>query len=106
VGMAEALADLPLRRALQPGEARLELRRLDPVQELEADDPPQLTVACPPDLGHAALADAADQLEALVDVNDLALAFRLGGEKAFESGEKSGHGNRPAYMTVHDSAAP
>src|SRR5206468_617537 len=73
-------------------EAGLELGRLDLVQHLEADGAPGVLVARLPHLGHAALAGAIEQLEALADV-DTSLAAAAAEQVAQEP--KDTHSSPP-----------
>src|SRR5262249_28054878 len=83
--VAEAHAPGAFAGPLEPLEPPLELGGLLLVQHLQADDAPEVAVAGAPDLRHAPLAGAADQLEALGDVDPLLLG-------AAEETGKEAHG--------------
>lgn len=83
VGVLEPDGDDAFGGAIHADEAFFEAGGLGSVEDLEGDGLAGHGVAGPPDLGHAALADATDELEPLLDVDRFGLR-RLGGEQFFE----------------------
>ncbi len=78
VAVPHGHADDALGRTFEPRKACLEFESFFPVENLEANGPTGFAIARTPDLGHASLARAAQQLEAFIDVDDGKAIDRLG----------------------------